>query len=70
VSGYRLSPRFLLEKNAMPELQTHSFGKSASPFPTFLDLFAPFQYISVRNQNPSQSPSLESNKKQIEQKIA
>jgi hypothetical protein len=32
-----------LEKNAIPELQTHSFGNSASPFPTFLHLLAPFQ---------------------------
>jgi len=26
----------------MPELQTRFFGKSASPFPTFLHLLSPF----------------------------
>jgi hypothetical protein len=35
-----------LEKNVMPELQTHSFGNSASPFPTFLHLFSTFPYAS------------------------
>jgi len=39
-----------------------------APFPTFSDLSAPFPYISIREENPSQNPSLKNNRKHIEQK--
>jgi len=39
----------------------------ASPSPTFPDPSAPFPYIPIRKQNPSQSPPLKNNKKHTEQ---